>query len=381
VLSRILLAAFALLVALLSLVALLAHLDILNPQEVPVFANYLPFARNDEEALRKDPANPYLWCAAAESLAAAGKKERARYAVERCAELAPNHATILMRVTNFYFSEGDNESALKHAARILKIVPDFDSIIFGSYRRLDIPVDQVLATGLPGDGRAWQAYFQDLLSWAKPEQAAEVWEALGRNGFASSGVLNRYVEYLIQKRMYETAAATWAARLGEGRGAYLEREFLFNGGFEHEFSGNAFDWRLTEASGVEVARFTGGGRQGSSSLRLEFSGEENVAYSHTVQTAWLPAGSYRFRAHARSEDLTTDQGVYFRIVDQEASQRLDMRTEQLTGTNPWTALELNLVTGGPGALVRVQLCRDASFKIESKIRGTAWIDDVSLARR
>jgi hypothetical protein len=69
-----------------------------------------------------------------------------------------------------------------------------------------------------------------------------------------------------------------------------------------------------------------------------------------------------------------------RVFDVEAPGRLDVRTEELTGTNEWRLLDLTF-TAGPGTkLIEVQLSREPSLKFDNKIRGTLWLDGVRLER-
>jgi len=52
-----------------------------------------------------------------------------------------------------------------------------------------------------------------------------------------------------------------------------------------------------------------------------------------------PTREYVFQAYVRTRHLTTDEGIRFHLFDPESSARLDVFTEQLTGTNDWTLLE------------------------------------------
>jgi hypothetical protein len=49
-------------------------------------------------------------------------------------------------------------------------------------------------------------------------------------------------------------------------------------------------------------------------------------------------GHYRFHAFIRTEGLTTDQGIRFRVSDAEAPVRLDTIFGQFTGTKPLSTM-------------------------------------------
>jgi len=57
-----------------------------------------------------------------------------------------------------------------------------------------------------------------------------------------------------------------------------------------------------------------------------------------------------------------------------------VRTEELTGTNEWRLLEKTFAAGRGTRLIEVQLSREPSLKFDNKIRGTLWLDGVTLER-
>jgi hypothetical protein len=113
---------------------------------------------------------------------------------------------------------------------------------------------------------------------------------------------------------------------------------------------------------------------------VRFGGKANVTYSHTFETTFVTPGVYRFRAFVRSQAITTDQGIGFHIFDPEGSSHLDIKTEQVTGTTDWKTIEQLVRVPPETKLLTIQIVRPRSWKFDSDIAGTAWIDDVTLAR-
>jgi hypothetical protein len=111
---------------------------------------------------------------------------------------------------------------------------------------------------------------------------------------------------------------------------------------------------------------------------VTFDGAANIDYRGASQTAVVAPGRYRFTAVLRTEGITTNQGIGFRLFDPESPQRLDVRTAQLTGNNGWTELATGFTVSARTNLVTVQLDRQPSAKFDNKIAGTAWIDSVKL---
>jgi len=89
-------------------------------------------------------------------------------------------------------------------------------------------------------------------------------------------------------------------------------------------------------------------------------------------------GVYRFHALIRTEGLTTDQGIRFRISDAEAQARLDVIIGQSTGSMLWSPVEYDLVVPQATRLLQVQVIRQPSLRFDNKVAGTAWVDDLRL---
>src|SRR5262249_48856000 len=154
-----------------------------------------------------------------------------------------------------------------------------------------------------------------------------------------------------------------------------------NGDFESQPSGVLFDWRMENLSeDVIVMLDPDVAHTGTRSLRIEFGGNKNVDYAQTSETTFVKAGMYRFAAFVRTEGVTTDQGIAFRIFDPESPAQVDTKTEQLTGTTNWKEVEKIVAVPQRTRLLTIQVIRPASWKFDSHIAGTAWIDTVSLSK-
>jgi hypothetical protein len=107
-----------------------------------------------------------------------------------------------------------------------------------------------------------------------------------------------------------------------------------------------------------------------------FNGTANVGFENIWQyVAVQPNTRYRFSSYIRTEEITTDRGIRFEISGDGMPNEV---TPNVVGTQPW-ALEPVEFTTGPGTrLLRIILRRETSDKFGNKIRGTVWVDDVSL---
>jgi hypothetical protein len=329
-------------------------------------------------ALQRDPQNPYRWADLGEAFLEAGQKEDARYCYVQALALAPYSAPFLLRVANFHFQIGENEKALPITARILTLIPDYDSVIFSEYTRLVGQVEDVLRSGLPQGCRAAESWLRFVIQAGRLDDAQRTWEWVVGRGYADDALVGEYAEFLIRQGHPDWAASAWARYLGTRSGDYRKSTYLFNGGFESEPAQSPFDWNVARTQGVEVARDCTTAWSGKCSLRIKFAGTKNLDFAAASQLAFVMPGPYRFHAFIRSEGLTTDQGIRFRISDAEVPARLDVIFGQFTGTRPWSPVEQAFVVSPETRLLQVQVIRKPSLKFDNKVGGTAWIDELRL---
>ena len=335
---------------------------------------YLGCGEGPAAALQGDPAGPYRWCMMGEYLEESGEKQAATVCFRRAVELGRGVPPVLMRVANSYLGRGENAEAVALMRDVLGQVSVYDGVIFGSYRRLGVPVAEVLDSGLPDDGRVWKAYFEDLLGSGEVDEAALAWGKMGERGYRDDELAGRYAGYLLRHKLYDKAVTTWAEQLDGRADGYPEKNRVYNGDFERELSGNPLDWRLRAPQGVEVER-VGEGWEGSHALALRFDGSRNVVLRGVSVVVPVGAGRYRFRARMKTEGMTTDRGVYLLV---HAGGRELWRSKELIGTNEWREFEA-VVRVRRTAPVMIELRREESLRIDNKVWGTVWLDGVELA--
>src|SRR5579872_2486671 len=134
--------------------------------------------------LQRDPQDPYRWADLGDAFLKAGRKEDARYCYRQVLTLAPRTAVFLLRVANFYFQIGENKAALPVTARILALVPNYDSVIFGEYTHFVDRTEEVLQLGLPEDRRAAKSWLEFLLQAGRPDDAQRTWDWISEHGYA-----------------------------------------------------------------------------------------------------------------------------------------------------------------------------------------------------
>jgi tetratricopeptide (TPR) repeat protein len=327
--------------------------------------------------LRRDPQDPYRWTDLGDAFLEAGQKEQARYCFAQVLALAPHSAGFLLTVADFYFQIGENQEALPITARVLGLIPDYDSVIFSDYIRNVDRAEDILRLGLPEGRRASNSWLQFLIQAGRFDDAQRTWDWITERGYADDVLAGQYVDFLIRQGHPDSAASAWAQHMGVADG-YGKSTYLFNGDFESDPAQSPFDWKLSRTDGVDVTRDCTTSWSGKCSLRISFAGTHNVVFAAASQLAFVPPGTYRFHASIRTEAVTTDQGIRFRISDAELPSRLDDVFGQFTGSSPWSSVDRDFVVGPNTRLLRIEVLRQPSMKFDNKVLGTAWIDQLKF---
>jgi hypothetical protein len=327
--------------------------------------------------LRRDPNDPARWCSAGDAMLRAGRDADAQYCYSQALALGPHIPPVLMQAADFYYDRRQTGRALQQMSRVLADTDVDDDYVFAWYGRKKLPVSEVLSHGLPPGPRAATAYMRGLMTTGGVG-TKEVWNWIAARGLSDLPLARDYVRYLFKDSEYAAAAGAWAQYLAPRSDGYLESNWVYNGEFESELSDTPFDWRINARDGVEAAVDAHVAHSGSHSIRIQFAGKENLDYNDVGQTAFVKPGRYQFEAYIHTEGITTDKGIGLHIYDRESGARLDVRTEELTGTHGWTNVERVLTVPKTTRLLAIEVSRQRSMKFDSLIAGTVWIDSVTL---
>lgn len=328
--------------------------------------------------LVRDSASPERWCDLGEAFESNGQLDQARFCFQRAYDNGPNQLALLLRAAEFYERSEERESSLARLARILHLVADYDDSVFEMLDRMGVGAEEALRSGIPAEQRPAQSYLRRQISSGNVPGAETTWTWVRSHGFVDEKLAVDYASHLLRTGRYEKAAETWVEQLGPRRGDYRKTDFLFDGDFELDSAAPVFNWRMERLESVEVDVEKGSAYSGARALKIHFLGKGNVDFHHVSQQTVLPAGRWRLRAWLRSEDVTTDQGLRLRVFD--TKNRLDVKTEQSTGSMPWKEFIVDFAVP-ESSLVEVQVARSPSWKFDNQIAGTVWIDAVGLQRQ
>lgn len=338
----------------------------------------------------EEPLNPFAWCDLAEAAEARGDAAAAEAAWKRAVALGPNIPPVLIRRVNSAVERGQIDAVLRTFRHVLTLTNAYDSILFRYLTRSGLPLERLHADALPppappGSGatvrrtghasapdpterpggdpaRAWVSY----LIGARSPDAAAAWKWLEAANGATPELRAQWVEFLVSDaKAYPEAVAAWAGGEPEG---YPEPNRLSNPRFLRALGGGRMNWTSAPREQVSVTR-------GTTGITLQFSGKENIAYSHLSQQTYLPEGRWRLAAEASAEGLTTDQRPYLRLYEMYRPERLDVKTPM--APDPML-VEFRVPPGGSWVIVNVERAR--SEKFDNKLAGRLTLREVRLTR-
>ena len=192
----------------------------------------------------------------------------------------------------------------------------------------------------------------------------------------SSAELGPYIDFLVNRNLYDLAYYTWLQFLPEDQLA--QAGHLFNGGFEIPPSGAPFDWRFSQDTGATTKIASRLYDPGNHALFMEF-GPGRAEFQGVRQLLMLPPGRYTLKGEYQL-DLTSPRGLQWRISCVQPAQAL-AQSGLYNGRVPdWTKFNLEFSVPSQNCSAQtLELVSGARSASEQFMTGTAWYDDLSIS--
>ena len=336
-----------------------------------------------QRATEANPRSDAYWMDLADAYEAVGQTTRAREAFERAQSAHPISSDVAWRYGNFLLRRMDYSEAFAEIRRALVTDPDLTVEAVSECFKASNDLPGILTEVLPNQNQYFLMALDYFLTLHQTDAALTVWDRLlGLKRTVKMAQAVPLINELIRQERVEDALRVWQQALGatswpqdEGGNSSL----VFNGGFEHDLLNGAFDWREDPVSGAAFSSDSDVVHAGGRALRITFDGSANLDFQNLWQFSPVePRHRYRFAAYLRLERISTDSGIRFAIYDAFRPTALQILTPDLVGTHPWSLVEADLATGPETHLLIIALRRIPSWKFDNKLRGTVWVDDVSL---
>lgn len=333
-----------------------------------------------------NPLDPAVWEGLGAVYLQLGEQEKAEAAMQAELIAMPHSPQAAWRLANFLLFQDRIPEALPY----LKTAATYDrQLRFPTFemawKLLPTP-EAILHDVVPATTEARQDYLSFLIDRGKLLEAFPVWEQVQPN--RTPVVLSlgyTYVDALAGAGFGDQAARLWGQLLDmTGRAeAKPEGEWLTNGDFEANLPNAGLDWRFAAGPGYTITLDHFISQRGSRSLRVDFDGGSNPDFLGMSQIVPVqPNTRYRFQGYIKTENISTDSGLFFWISSFQApvTEQFTRATENRIGTSPWSLEQVEFRTGPQTRLLRLGLRRLLSKKLNNLLQGKVWVDNLSLTR-
>lgn len=328
------------------------------------------------------PGSAEYWLDLAEAEETAQQIAEAEQAFRRAEQVYPLSADVAWRFGNFLLRQNRQDEAFQKIHEALSVKPSLTALAISRCWQGSRDIERILKLALPAAPEAYWGAIDFLIDAREPDAAMVVWERL----MSSNPAFPMQRAFRLQDMLIETdhpvdARTVWQqsfSAAGLPREEEKDGSLVWNGGFEQELLNGGMGWRFRQVSGVELS-FDGHVAHWGRSLRAAFDGTSNVDFQQPWQYVVVePNTHYRLSAYFRTEGVTTSSGIHLEVEETHFFGAIQS-TPDLVGTQPWAPSVAEFTTGPSTRLVRIALRRRPSQKLDNKITGTIWMDDVSLA--
>jgi tetratricopeptide (TPR) repeat protein len=334
-------------------------------------------------AIQLNPPSPYYRLDLASALEMAGNNGEADSNFRAAQSAYPISAEVSWKYGNFLLRQNHLPEAYAEIHRAVMVDPKLIPLAVSRVWHSDPDVHLLLDQVLPDTPEAYSEALSFLADAQDPTAALEVWHRLiAKDPHTDLKWGIKLTELLVSQEKFEEAGTVWRQATGMNAStapAYPGNSLVYDGGFEKDISGGGFGWRQRDVMGADFDFDTEEKHSGSRSARLIFDGTQNLLYENLFQYLLVSPGThYHFQGFLRTDQISTESGMRFEIEDPKDPQHLDVFTPNQTGTLPWTLEQVDFTTGPQTHVILVRLVRKLSERLDNRLRGTVWIDDVTL---
>lgn len=344
----------------------------------------LPRALADyRHAVDDDPRSADFWMDVGSASEANGDVAGAQRAFERAQAEYPASGQVAFYYGNFLLRQQEYSQAYGEFRRAVTADPKLLPVVISRVWRANEDVDQLLDQVLPANTDAYLQALDFFGAAHQADAALVVWQRIRQMGrFVPLPKTFPLLDELISDDRADDARRVWrealaAAALPNDEPA--RGSLIWNGDFQGDFAEGGLGWRWDSPPGTSIDFDFQPGPNGSRAVRLDFTGGANVNLDAPFEYVPVePNRRYHFHASLRTDSITTESGMQFAIVDPNHKDAVNVASDNVTGSQPWKAVDLDVTTGPETHFLLVRLVRYPSRLFDNKLSGTAWIADVSL---
>ena len=352
------------------------QLDFADPDPQAAIQNY-------SKAVGADPHSSFYWLDLASAYEDVGDLGKAQSAMEKAEAAYPISALVSWNYGNFLVRAGQDRSGYDKIRNAVTSDPKLLPLAISRTWRSGESVDELLNEALPANREAYSQALTFFTQLKQPDAALQVWKQLvalhQRLPIADT---IPFQDILIGNDRAGDARAVWREALtmaGISAEEPPEHSLVWNGNFASDFVNGGLDWRWAPVAGVSASFDSPARANDGRSIRIDFGGGSNISLEQPAQYIPVePGADYHFRGWMRSDQITTDSGVQFSIIDPNHPSAVNFTSDNFTGSHPWTAIDGNVAAGPQTHFLVLRLVRNPSRMFDNKIAGAVWISDIVL---
>jgi tetratricopeptide (TPR) repeat protein len=338
-----------------------------------------------QTAVLLNPLYTDAWLELANTHELEGDLDEARRAYIHAEQSYPSSAEVAWRYGNFLLRTGDLPDAFAKLRSAVEKDPQFAAAAYSRVYRADPNQDDVLEKVLPPIPRVYVAVIAEATAAKQLAFAQIVWaRLLALKPKLQVHDFDNLVYSLAADSEYAMAQRIWnqgASTLSLPPLLQQQGSLVWDPSFESGVEGATFSWHYQPLDqGVQISLDSNEKHSGGRSLRFAFDGKHNPGGD--LACTWSAVNSvgqsYHFSAWIKAREVTTQQGLRFRITSLGSKESSVSTTQEFHGGLPWTLVEMPWMAGKDVYGVRICVSRDPSDNPDVRISGSAWVDDVNL---
>jgi tetratricopeptide (TPR) repeat protein len=335
-----------------------------------------------EQAAALRPLDYVTWLELGIARDQAEDQEGAINALSESVALAPDYAEPRWQLGNVLLRAGrvdEGFDEMRRAARSKSaLLPQLIDLAWNIYRADVASVEQAIE---PQTVPSRLALARFAARHGKAKDSARIFLAIEN---VSDEDRRAFIKELLAAKEYRVARDVWS-RGREGMESDADSG-LTDGGFEGQIRLDepGFGWQIARnLQAVKLSIDRAEPSHGSSSLRVDWSGDSNPATSVITQIVPVEANArYRLHFASRSEELVTGGLPVVAVMDANARDTTQLAESVALSAKaaPWQEVSVEFMTGKETQAVLVVLRRESCGSNPCPIFGRLWLDDFSLRK-
>jgi len=329
-----------------------------------------------------NPADARPLILLADSRRQAGDIARADKMAETAGKLMPVDAKTQRLIASYWYERGSLDLAVPHLSTALVSEPSYRDELFPVFLSIaETPGAREALEPITEDPPAWWDGFAEYaIRTTDNIDSLRVLAAMRKDSETApitDRERNAYISRLKKDGLLAEAYMLWVNSLDQEQRQSLA--YLYNGGFEQDFSNAGFGWytSVPRNSGIVISTAITYGTVGDRALYLSFRGKR-IRFSHLRQSLYLNAGTYRFSGRVRPEQLRARKGLQWVVSCTEGGTGELGQSAIFLGAGDWRTFDFSIEVPPGCEGQRLMLRSVGNRDVDHEVKGEIWFDDLRI---